>query len=275
MYKLILGGLLLSFLHAVIAAADVTPLYDAHIHYSQDMWQSLPPQQAVALLKEQGITRALVSATPAQGAEKLWREDPQLVVPMLRPYKSRRHRYFWFRDPRLKSFLLQQMARLPYRGFGEFHVFGQDMDREPVAQMIQLAREHHMVLHAHTDLAGMNILLHKAPDLAVMWAHAGYDVPIHVLVEMLQTHPRLTLDLSLRAGMLDNDGQLTPPWKQFLTRYPDRFVLGTDTYKPIRWAELPDLIAADRVWLHQLPPAVADKIARHNLDRLFSEPQAD
>jgi len=216
------------------------------------------------------LSRALVSATPTEGAEKLWRADPYLVIPMLRPYHSRRHRYFWFKDPELKTYLLQQLTRVPYRGFGEFHVFGKDMDRRPVAQMIQLARERKLVLHPHTDLAGMGILLHKAPDIDVMWVHGGFDVPIPTLAQLMETYPRLYIDLALREGMLDEDGQLTPQWKQFLLRYPDRFLVGMDTYKTARWAELPDNVKATRHWLDQLPEHVADAVARTNLDRLFA-----
>ena len=63
-------------------------IHDGHIHYDQDVWEALPPHQAIELLTEQNIKRALVSATPTQGAEMLYRENPQIVIPMLRPYKD-------------------------------------------------------------------------------------------------------------------------------------------------------------------------------------------
>ena len=71
-------------------------LHDGHIHYDEDVWDALAPHQAIEYLSEQNITRALVSATPTWGAEKLYRENPELVIPMLRPYKDARHRYLWF-----------------------------------------------------------------------------------------------------------------------------------------------------------------------------------
>ena len=55
---------------------------------------------------------------------------------MLRPYKSWRHRYLWFKDPDLKNYLLEHMQRVPYRGFGEFHVFGKDSDTPQMEDMI-------------------------------------------------------------------------------------------------------------------------------------------
>ena len=44
-----------------------------------------------------------------------------------------------------------------------------------------------------------------------------------------------------------------------------------DTYKPGRWADLPEIAAETRDWLAQLPDDVAADIARNNLDRLFPQ----
>lgn len=244
-------------------------IHDGHIHYDQDVWQTLPPADAINLLKQQNITRALVSATPGEGAERLYQADPELVIPMLRPYKSWRHRYLWFNDPDLETYLLEQMARVPYRGFGEFHVFGQDADSIPIEEMIELARERKMVLHPHTDLEGIRIILQKAPDVMVMWAHGGFNVPADTLRELLDEYPLLYIELSLREGMLDDEQRLTPQWKQFLEDYRTRFLVGMDTYKPSRWADLPEIAAETRHWLEQLPDNVAADISRNNLDRLF------
>jgi len=244
-------------------------IHDGHIHYDQDVWETLPPADAISMLKQQDITRALVSATPAEGAEMLYRADPEIVIPMLRPYKSWRHRYLWFNDPDLKTYLLEHMARVPYRGFGEFHVFGQDADSIPIEEMIELARERKLVLHPHTDLEGMRIILQKAPDIVVMWAHGGFNVPVDTLREMLDRYPMFYIELSLREGMLDDEQRLTSQWKQFLVDYHDRFVVGMDTYKPSRWADLPEIAAETRGWLAQLPDDVAADISRNNLDRLF------
>jgi len=251
------------------AVAGEYPIHDGHIHYDQDVWDSLPPADAIELLSDENIQRALVSATPAEGAEKLYRQDPEVVIPMLRPYKDSRHRYLWFKDPELRAFLIQHLDRVPYRGFGEFHVFSQDADLKPVEDMIALARERKLVLHPHTNLEGMRILLAKAPDIPVLWAHGGFGVAVDVLRELMEKYPGLIIELSLREGMLDDEDQLRPEWKTFMTRYRKRFLVGMDTYKPSRWADLPELAGATRHWLDQLPAGVAEDIARNNLDRLF------
>jgi hypothetical protein len=244
-------------------------IYDAHIHYDQDVWDTLPPADALKMLRKENISRALVSATPAEGAELLYRADPDIVIPMLRPYKSWRHRYLWFNDPELKTYLIGHLAKVPYRGFGEFHVFGEDADSIPIEEMIELARERQLVLHPHTDLQGMRIILQKAPDIVVMWAHGGFNVPVETLGELLDKYPNFYIELSLREGMLDDEQQLTAQWKQLLVDYRKRFLVGMDTYKPARWADLPEIAAETRNWLAQLPDDVAADISRNNLDRLF------
>jgi len=244
-------------------------IHDGHIHYDQDVWETLPPADAISMLKQQNIKRALVSATPAEGAEMLYRADPEIVIPMLRPYKSWRHRYLWFNDPDLETFLLEHLARVPYRGFGEFHVFGEDADSIPMEEMIELARQRKLALHPHTNLEGMRIILEKSPDINVLWAHGGFNVPVATLRELLDTYPKLYIELSLREGMLDDEQRLTPEWKQFLVDYRTRFLVGMDTYKPSRWADLPEIAAETRGWLAQLPEGVAADISRNNLDRLF------
>jgi len=103
----------------------------------------------------------------------------------------------------------------------------------------------------------------------VMWAHGGFNVPIDTLREMLDRYPMFYIELSLREGMLDDEQRLTPQWKLFLVDYRTRFLVGMDTYKPGRWADLPEIAAETRGWLAQLPDGVAVDISCNNLDRLF------
>lgn len=231
----------------------------------------LPPDRAIHMLREVGIERALVGSTPTLGTEKLYHQDPQLVVPIMMPYKDYRHRFTWFDDPELIVYLREQLARVPYVGFGEFHIFGEDMDSEPVAQMIALAREKQLVLQPHTDLAGMQILLTKAADLRVIWAHGGFDVPVATLRSLLDRYPGLSIDLSFREGMLIDNQQLTEEWRVFLNNYSTRFLTGMDTYKPTRWADLPELAERSKNWLDQLDKTAAENIAHKNFERLFGK----
>ena len=256
-------------LAAVSAEEQHIPLFDAHIHYNADVWDALPPARVLERLTEAGITRALVSATPAEGAERLYRLDPGRVVPFLRPYVRRSARYTWFRDENVHRYVREHLARIPYRGIGEFHVFGDDARTAVVAELIQLAREHQLALHAHTDRAGIMAILEQAPDIPVIWAHAGFDVPVSALLYLLEGHGQLYLELSFREG-ITRDGELTPEWEALFADYPQRCLVGMDTYTPGLLVELTELAIAARRWLRQLPADIAAGIAYGNAERLFA-----
>ncbi len=260
----------LSWPGQLLAAHPGLEIFDGHIHYSRDVWDKLPPQRALALLTEAGIGRALVSATPGEGAERLYRVAPDRVVPFLRPYASREHRYTWSRDTGVMDYLLEQLARIPYRGIGEFHLSGEDARNPVVADVVTLARERDLALHAHTDVVGIQALLAQAPDNPVIWAHGGFDVPEPTLRDLLAKHSNLYIELSFREGMTEA-GKLTAVWHQLMTDFPSRFLTGMDTYTPGRWLELPELAAEARGWLQQLPQDVAHAIAYGNAARLFPE----
>ena len=51
--------------YATTSNAADRPLIDAHIHYSHDAWEGLPPAKAVALLRKAGLKKPLsqVAAT--------------------------------------------------------------------------------------------------------------------------------------------------------------------------------------------------------------------
>lgn len=269
--RLLLIGLILTG-HS--AQADPTPvLFDGHIHYSQEVWDTLPPQRALALMSEAGIDRAIVSATPGEGAERLYRAAPRRIVPFLRPYSDGAKRTTWFREPETLDYVHQQLERAPYRGIGEFHLSGDEARTLVVQQLVQLAQARGLALHAHTDLAGIRSLLRQAPDIPVIWAHGGFDVPEVTLRQLLGTHDQLVIELSFREG-LTAAGQLTPVWSALLRDFPTRFLTGMDTYIPSRWVELPDIAAETRAWLQQLPPEVARNIAYANAERLFPQTQA-
>ena len=57
------GGLIL----AAASAQAQTPLADAHIHYSHDAWEMLPPAEAIKVLRRAGLKKAFVSSSSDQG----------------------------------------------------------------------------------------------------------------------------------------------------------------------------------------------------------------
>ena len=76
------AGLMLALAVGTASAADSKlPIFDAHIHYSHDAWDSTPPKAAVAILRKAGLKRAMVSSSSDDGTQKLYAEAPDLVVP--------------------------------------------------------------------------------------------------------------------------------------------------------------------------------------------------
>ncbi len=56
---------------APLQAAEL-PIFDAHVHYSHDAWENLPPKEAVAVLRKAGLKRALVSSSGDAARSGWW-----------------------------------------------------------------------------------------------------------------------------------------------------------------------------------------------------------
>jgi predicted TIM-barrel fold metal-dependent hydrolase len=54
-----------------------------------------------------------------------------------------------------------------------------------------------------------------------------------------------------------------------ILKYPDRFVVGSDTWVNQRWSAYDEIMGAYRRWLGELPPEVAQRIAWGNAAGLF------
>jgi hypothetical protein len=85
--RLILSCTLLFALNT--GAATLLPIFDSHLHYSHDAWEQLPPKEAIAILRQAGLQGAMVSSSSDDGAQMLLAEAPDLVIPVLRPYRQR------------------------------------------------------------------------------------------------------------------------------------------------------------------------------------------
>jgi hypothetical protein len=214
-----------------------------------------------------GIRHAFVSSTPTEGTERLYALDPIRVVPLLRPYRTPADRRDWYTDTTLVARLERQLDVIPYRGIGEFHIFGADASTAVMADMLRLAKQHGLFLQAHADEEAILRIAEQAPESVVIWAHAGFDVPVARLEDMLSRFPNLMLELSFRSDIAP-DGTLAEAWRDLFIRYPERFMVGMDTYIASRWAELGELSAASRIWLQQLPADVARRIAFANAAEL-------
>ena len=265
------AGFLLTMLLTAAAshAAEPMPIFDAHLHYSHDAWETVPPKDVIALLKKGGVRRALVSSSSDDGTQKLYAEAPDIIIPELRPYRARGELGTWFKDGTVIAHLEARLKRYKYVSIGEFHLYGADADLPVPRRMVELAREYKLFLHAHSDVDAIERLFRQDPNARILWAHSGFEQPAK-LREMLGKHRNLWADLAFRSDH-GSGGKVDAEWRAAFMEFPDRFMVGTDTFAPERWHYVVEHANWSREWLKDLPPAVAEKIAYRNGEALFGD----
>jgi hypothetical protein len=252
------------------AQASSLPIFDAHVHYNLDIGRPVPVETVFELWRRAGIRGALLTSRPNDGTRELLAAAPPefQTVAFARPYVVATDVQTWYRDPAILAMIEKELARGIYKGIGEFHIFGHDADSEGFARFVALASKHGLWLHAHCDDYVIERIFALDPDARVIWAHTGMSTPPARVDELLGRYPRLYGELSYRSGIVESDA-LAPTWRALFTKYPERFLLGSDTWVAQRWPDVPDIMQAYRAWLSQLPLEVAEKIAWRNGATLF------
>ena len=135
---------------ASLRADASLPIFDAHVHYSEDAWPHYDSRAILALLAKANVVHALVSSTPDEGTLRLYKEDAKRIMPMLRPYRSRADMLSWHRDPALLAYVERRLTQGYYRGIGEFHLFdAADAETPQIRRLTELAVERGIILHVH------------------------------------------------------------------------------------------------------------------------------
>jgi hypothetical protein len=254
-------------------ADEPIEIFDAHLHYNWEPTPYYQPDEVLALLKRHRVTGILATSRPNKGTHVLMDAKPVglQIVPFIRPYRVRPDIQTWFKDPVIFELVQEEFKRGYYRGIGEFHLTGQAADTDVVKKTVDFAVAHGLYLHAHADDEAVEILMRHNPRSRIIWAHTGFGLSTDRVAEMLAKYPKLWGELSYRSGIIDSGGALTPEWRALFERFPDRFLLGSDTWVNERWASYGEIMAGYRAWLAQLPPATAAKIAHGNARELFAD----
>ncbi|MGD8783101.1 MAG: amidohydrolase family protein [Thioalkalispiraceae bacterium] len=245
------------------------PIFDAHIHYSHDVWEAIPPKEAIKRLRAAGIKRALVSSTSDQGTRMLYQVAPEFVIPALRPYRKRGTLKTWMHDQSVIGYLKKQLDNFHYVAIGELHVNNEEANLPVIRQVVQLARQHQLLLHIHSDAEAIAYIFEQDPDAKILWAHAGFEYA-YVIRDLFAKHKTLWADLSYRQDIYIN-GHFLQDWDKLLMDYPDRFMLGVDTYTPQRWLHVQSVIDWQRKLLAAIPDEIARKIAYENGERVLTD----
>lgn len=262
--------LCLAGMGAIAQAEERLPIFDAHMHYNVEARSLLSPKQVVELWRKTGIRGVLATSRPNDGTLDLMAQKaPDIqIVPFLRPYRVQPDRHDWFSSSGVAEYVEKELQRGIYRGIGEFHIFGKDADAPYMAKIARLAKERGLWLHAHSDEDAVERILRHAPGVKLIWAHTGMSTPLDKVEQMFEQYPNIVGELSYR-GDLEQDGTLNPRWKQLFMKYPNRFVVGTDTWVTPRWGEVENLAAFYRRMLSALPRDVAERVAYRNGMEIF------
>ncbi|MEM7208520.1 MAG: amidohydrolase [Pseudomonadota bacterium] len=252
---------------SAVFASDRLPIIDTHIHYSHDAWERLPPALAVNVLRDAGLKKAFVSSSSDAGTQMLAKEAPDLIVPVLRPYRRRGELGTWMYDASVVDMLGTLLDTHRYAGIGEFHAFGSDIDLPVLQGVIELAKQHRIFLHAHSDADAIDRIFKTDPGAIVLWAHAGFVGPEKV-ASMLHKHPKLWADLAFRSEHA-LDGEVDEDWRALFERFPTRVMVGTDTYTPERWYYVQEHASWSRDWMSSLPDELAENLAFRNAQQLL------
>jgi hypothetical protein len=297
--RLLLAGLLAVLVQGVVQAQTpyAGPLFDAHLHYNDEACvhpQAEPAcphplEDVLARMQRNGVRAIIANSRPNDGTRALAQARDQAraagvtVVPFVRLYRDRADYNNWFRDPSIVELVQTELGRGtpagPYRGLGEFHLYDSANADGPVArQLMALADEKGLAILAHVDDVAIDMLMAhtgaKGPmrpeGFRLIWAHTGIGgTPVERVEQLMAKYPALMGELSYRPGLTCDGGQLCPAWRALLLKYPDRFLIGSDTWVNLRWLHYDDLMQAYRVWLGGLPADVARRIAWNNGARLF------
>ncbi|MBI3985585.1 MAG: amidohydrolase family protein [Lentisphaerae bacterium] len=142
-------------------------------------------------------------------------------------------------------------------------------------------------------MRGLARLLAYNPKAKIVWAHGGSD-PLGAMTpaaigRLMEAHSNLYVSLRIvgaQAPMTNkalSGGGLDPDWKELLSRHPDRFMIGTDSFMVsasvrgggpgVTFAQknTPTLQATVH-FLSLLPPDVAARLVRENAMRIYKLP---
>jgi len=269
---------------AARAAEYAGPLFDAHLHYNDEAQNPHPLPDVLARMKRNDVRAIVANSRPNDGTLALagsphTRAAGVTVVPFVRLYRNRADYDNWYRDDSIYEMVLAELARGtpagPFLGLGEFHLYDSANANGPIARKLMvLAEERQLAVLAHVDDVAIDLLMASTPSKGakarLIWAHTGIGgAPAARVDQLFARYPLLMGELSYRPGLTCDGGKLCPEWRQLLLKYPDRFLIGSDTWVNQRWQYYDQLMQGYRAWLGDLPADVARRIAWDNGARLF------
>ena len=274
-------------------ANSLQPIADVHVHYKWSQTEATTPQQAVAAMQRNGVELAVVFGTPPELVLDVKSTDSLEIIYFFQPYIHPFLKPHWFLNKRAPSAVREALASGQYRGVGEIHIsdgIGPRMDNENFNSILQIAADFNAPVNIHTNSSSpryMQRICSKHTKARFIWAHAG-GLQADGVGKLLSQCNNVWVEFSARDHLksvggipvADNDGNLAEGWLALMTRYPDKFMIGSDPIWPITeidswhtddtgWQTVDEVYAFHRRWLNTLPPALADKLRHQNAVKLL------
>ena len=247
------------------------PIFDAHMHYHEPAWASVSPEQVIDKMDRNKISRSLLSSGPDSGTVRLFNYAPNRFVPEASPYHDDINKNNWTTADGVFDYLKGRLDQHPHEGMGELVVHSLDPNNTDLMKPLALlAQARNLSMHLHADYKVIETMFQTAPNLTIVWAHAGMVDPPEIVMRTLDKYPSLYADLSYREHqILNTNGSLDAAWRTVLLAHADRFMIGSDTWSNSQWARYDTLIETNRRWLSQMPRKAAEAIAYQNAARVF------
>jgi len=248
-----------------------TPLFDSHLHYTEENAQHFNPQAVIDLLDKNIIPYAAITGIPSAHMKELYHLAPERIIPILGAYRHGTDKLSWIKDKELIPYLENELKRGYWHGIGELHIFAADRHSIVFKQVVTLASKWELPLLIHADPAVIDKLYEIAPNQPIIWAHAGtYPYP-DLISDYLQRYPNLTIDVSMRDEIIAPNGIINDDWYELLVTHPNQVIVGVDTYSTSRWDIYNIAVKRIRNWLSQLPNEIAFEIAFANAAKLYKK----
>jgi len=131
------------------------------------------------------------------------------------------------------------------------------------------------------NIPGFERLLSHNPRTRIVWEHIGWDntgqMTVTLLRRLLEAHPNLYLQIKIapRWGVsqnrpIDDRGKIRPEWADLIRAFPDRFIIGSDTFYGGPPPVVDQYLTGVSTLLAQLPDDLARKIGIENAARLYT-----
>lgn len=123
---LLLAFLLVLLPRAACAQAKLK-IFDAHLHYNQEPNPFYPLEKVLEVFRRNDVGGIIANSRPNKGTHDLVTAKAQglLVVPFIRPYRTRADVTDWSTDPSIYALIESEYQRGYFRGIGEFHIYGE------------------------------------------------------------------------------------------------------------------------------------------------------